>query len=184
MIEIRPLKELPVASLEEIGGGYISEGRYTVQKTESHAHTVITLDLTPFATPYVKRWEHSDEDEQRRYNEYLTQGYSLGAYDGDQLIGFALTEACQWNRTLWIWEFHVAASHRRQGIGRRLMDTLAENARQAGFRILGLETQNTNLPAITFYRSLGFELDGIDLSFYTNTDMTDGEVALFMKRKL
>lgn len=32
--------------------------------------------------------------------------------------------------------------------------------------------------------ALGFELDGIDLSPYTNRDAVDGEVALFMKRKL
>ena len=28
------------------------------------------------------------------------------------------------------------------------------------------------------------ELDGIDLSYYTDTDTTTGEVAIFMKKKL
>jgi ribosomal protein S18 acetylase RimI-like enzyme len=46
------------------------------------------------------------------------------------------------------------------------------------------ETQNTNVPAITFYRRVGYEIDGVDLSYYTNRDMTDFEVAIFMKRKL
>jgi hypothetical protein len=27
-------------------------------------------------------------------------------------------------------------------------------------------------------------IDGIDLSYYTNADMSGGEVAIFMKRKL
>jgi hypothetical protein len=31
---------------------------------------------------------------------------------------------------------------------------------------------------------MGFTLDGIDLSLYTNEDWPDGEIALFMKRKL
>jgi ribosomal protein S18 acetylase RimI-like enzyme len=64
------------------------------------------------------------------------------------------------------------------------MDSLAELAGQRGFRALVCETQNYNVPAIQFYRKLGFEIDGIDLSYYTNDDMTGGEVALFMKRKL
>ncbi|MNF18709.1 hypothetical protein D3C80_2229620 [compost metagenome] len=34
-----------------------------------------------------------------------------------------------------------------------------------------------------FYKQCGFELDGIDLSFYTNNDMSDGEVAFFMKKR-
>jgi ribosomal protein S18 acetylase RimI-like enzyme len=46
------------------------------------------------------------------------------------------------------------------------------------------ETQTTNVPAICFYRQAGFEFGGIDLSYYTNRDRIDGEVALFMKRKL
>jgi ribosomal protein S18 acetylase RimI-like enzyme len=43
---------------------------------------------------------------------------------------------------------------------------------------------NTNVPAISFYRQVGFSMDGVDLSYYTNRDLTDGEVAIFMKRKL
>jgi ribosomal protein S18 acetylase RimI-like enzyme len=36
------------------------------------------------------------------------------------------------------------------------------------------------VPAIEFYRKVGFEIEGIDLSYY---DMTE-EVAVFMKREL
>ncbi|MDE2700419.1 MAG: hypothetical protein OXI23_16220 [Gemmatimonadota bacterium] len=39
------------------------------------------------------------------------------------------------------------------------------------------------MPAIDFYRGVGFEVEGVDLSYYTNSDV-DGEVAVFMKRKL
>jgi hypothetical protein len=31
---------------------------------------------------------------------------------------------------------------------------------------------------------MGFELDGVDMSYYTNRDVESGEVAVFMKRKL
>ena len=184
MIEIRPLTSISAGEVHEIGGGYISPARYTVRKVESPERTVITLELTPLETPYVKSWERSDTEEEGRYQLFVAEGLSLGAYDEDLLVGLALTEPRWWNKTLWIWEFHVAESHRRRGIGLRLMEAVVEKARQAGFRIVALETQSTNVPAITFYRTVGFEIDALDLSLYTNTDIIDGEVALFMKRKI
>ena len=184
MIEIRPLASLSIDKVHEIGGGYTSTARYTVRKVEGVERTVFTLELTPLDSPYVKRWERSDFQEEERYRQIIAEGHSLGAYDGDQLVGLAIAETRRWNSTLWVWEFHVAESHRRRGIGRQLMAAVVEEARQAGLRVVGLETQSTNLPAITFYRAVGFEIDALDLSLYTNTDAADGEVAIFMKRKL
>ena len=183
-VEIRPLLDWKAADLRRIGGGYVSTACYTARKTESPEQILISLELTPLETPYIKRWEDSDEEELEHYQQYAAQGYSLAAYDGEQMIGLALCEARHWNRTLWVWEFHVAETHRGRGIGRQLMEAVVEKARESGFRIVGLETQNTNVPAITFYHKVGFEIDGIDLSFYTNDDMIHGEVAIFMKRKL
>jgi streptothricin acetyltransferase len=184
LIEIRPLASLSADQVHEIGGGYTSPARYIVRKAESVESTVITLELTPLDSPYVKRWEQSDEEEWARYQQFVARGYSLGAYEGEDLVSFALNEPRRWNGTLWVWEFHVAESHRRRGIGRQLMEAVVDKARQTGFRVVGLETQSTNIPAISFYRAVGFEIDALDLSLYTNTDAADGEVAIFMKRKL
>lgn len=115
---------------------------------------------------------------------FAGQEYSLGAYDGDRLVGLVVCETHRWNQAVWIWELKVATTHRRRGIGQRLVEAVAERTAADGLRAVGLETQSTNVPAIDFYRAVGFELDGIDLSFYTNTDATDGEVAFFMRRKL
>jgi ribosomal protein S18 acetylase RimI-like enzyme len=184
MIDIRSLASLSTDQVHEIGGGYTSPARYIVRKVESPERTVITLELALLDSPYLKRWGQSDEEERARYQQFVAEGYSLGAYEGEDLVGFALNEPRRWNNTLWVWEFYVAESHRRRGIGRQLMEALVERARQTGFRVVGLETQSTNMPAISFYRALGFEIDALDLSLYTNTDAIDGEVAIFMKRKL
>lgn len=64
------------------------------------------------------------------------------------------------------------------------MEALADRARKADLRIMVCETQNTNVPAIEFYRKVSFEVEGIDLSYYSNNDVTNGEVAIFMKKKL
>ncbi len=64
------------------------------------------------------------------------------------------------------------------------MECPAEKARRAGFRAIVCETQNTNATAIKIYRKLGFRLEGIDISYYSNNDYPDGEIAVFMKRRL
>jgi ribosomal protein S18 acetylase RimI-like enzyme len=100
------------------------------------------------------------------------------------LVGLAIAQRRNWNRSLWLWELGIEETRRRTGIGTKLVESLVHSAKDAGLRVIVCETQNTNVPAIDFYRKTGFELDGIDLSYYTNADMTTGEVALFMKRKL
>ena len=60
----------------------------------------------------------------------------------------------------------------------------AESGRAAGLRTMRVETQNTNVRAIRFYRRVGLQTDAVDITFYTNHDLEGGEVAVFMKRRL
>lgn len=183
MIEIRPLTTFSLADFTRIASGYISPARYMVRKEESDAQTTFTLTLEPLAVPYAKTWPTTAEDVER-YTRVVQEGLSLGAYDGDLAVGLGIAAAQRWNATLWVWEFHIAGPYRGQGLGLQLMDALAEQGRTAGFRIMVCETQSTNVPAIRFYRRAGFEIGGVDLSYYTNADLPNGEVALFMKRQL
>jgi len=64
------------------------------------------------------------------------------------------------------------------------MERAAAKARQAGLRAILCETQTTNITSITVYRSLGFRIEGVDISHYPNADYPDGEVAILMKRRL
>jgi ribosomal protein S18 acetylase RimI-like enzyme len=179
MIEIRTLRDFDADALKRIVAGYTSTAKYTVNKIEMHEITTITLELTALAKPYVKRFDYTGEDTER-YRRVVQQGLSLGAYDGSQTVGIAVAEKQDWNRSLWVWEFGVAETHRRMGIGRRLMEAVADEAKEADLRIIVCETQNTNVPAIEFYRKVGFEIEGVDLSYYDRIQ----EVAVFMKRKL
>jgi ribosomal protein S18 acetylase RimI-like enzyme len=181
MVAIKTLRQLSQKDLDRIMAGYTSTESYIVSKDETLERTTISLQLVTLDRPYVKRW---GPDAIEQYTGCFRHDLSLGAYDGDQLVGIAMAEPRRWNGTLWIWQFGVLESHWRQGIGLRLMDLLAERARTAGLRVMVAETQNTNVPAIRFYRAAGFEIDAVDLSYYSNHDLPDGEVAIFMKRKL
>jgi ribosomal protein S18 acetylase RimI-like enzyme len=86
----------------------------------------------------------------------------------------------RWNRRLRVWELLVDAAHRGHGVGAALMGKATEVARRLGARMIVLETQSCNVPAIGFYRALGFEIIGFDASCYRDDDVARGEVRLEM----
>lgn len=181
--KIRPLTELDPLRFHELASGYPSMEKFVVTKTESSHETVIKITNQTLNEPYIKKWEANPELE-AHYQEVLQEGLSLGLYSLDKLIGISIAERRAKNRSLWVWKFHIDSAFQGQGHGRRLMNALAELGTKASCRCVVSETQNTNAPAIHFYRRVGFQIDAVDLSYYTNQDQTDFEVAIFMKRKL
>lgn len=184
MVTIQTLTDLDEAVLKRLIVGYTSAYTYTVRWTDTDAFTHFGLELMTLEQPITNRYAHLDEETLTSYQEMLRHRLSLGAFEDGQMVALALAEPEHWNGSLWIREFHVAESHQHRGIGRQLIEAVAEKARSAGLRVLVCETQTTNVPAIRFYRSVGFALEGIDLSYYTNHDWPDGQIAVFMKRKL
>ncbi|MCB2178877.1 GNAT family N-acetyltransferase [bacterium] len=179
-IEIKPLTHLDVNIFQKLASGYTSQEKYLVGKSETNGLSAITLELQPLKAPFIKHWDH-DPDLLEFYQSVLEHGLSLGCYMDSRLVGIAIAEKRDWNRSLWVWEFHVDPGYRYQGLGSQMVTALANLAQKANCRVIVCETQNTNVPAIRFYRKNGFEIGGVDLSYYTNHDMTDFEVAIFMK---
>lgn len=184
MIAIRPITLFDPARFVALAGGYTSAERYRVEAHEEDVLTEFRLVLEALPEPQSFQFPYHD-DELAHYAALAVEPFALGAYDGQTWAGAAVGERRDWNNTLWLHEFHIAAGYQRRGLGRRLMDALAERAGAAGLRAIVLETQNTNVPAIRFYRRVGFTLDGVNVSYYTNDDMRpDRTVALFMTRRL
>lgn len=180
-IEIRPLLALDPAEIHAVVTGYESDEKYAVVKTESDAETVITARLVRLETPHRAGFaEDFSERAMTWFAGMLPQGYSFGAYHAGRLVALAIAETQEWTHGLRIWEFHVMRDYHRQGIGRALMAHVIDHAAQIGLRIVVLETQNTNVRAIRFYRSAGFHLGALDLALYTNNDVEDGEVCFYM----
>jgi ribosomal protein S18 acetylase RimI-like enzyme len=183
MMELHLLQTIELADLDRVANGYVSDRKYTVTISESENGAVIRLDLTPLHKLFVKKYSF-DTAMLKNYRSIFNDEFSFGAYAGKSLIGVIIGEARAWNNSLWIHEFHVSESHRRSGVGRKLMETVSAKAAAAGLRIIVCETQNTNVAAIEAYRKLGFRVEGIDISHYSNDDWPDGEIAIFMKRRL
>ena len=101
----------------------------------------------------------------------------------DEVVGFTATHFAAWNRRQGIQHLYVSPEWRRYGIGRALVEVVNERAVLNHASHLWLETSNFNVPAVRAYRSMGFQLCGLDLAFYEGTP-EHGEVGLLMSRGL
>jgi ribosomal protein S18 acetylase RimI-like enzyme len=181
-VSLRPLRQPDLAQLPIVITGYITAETYTIHKQESESETAVTLKLVSLSAPKTITYDHLDKEELDRLAAIVAEGLSVGAFAGERLVGVAIASAEAWNRSLRVWEFHVAESFRGRGIGRQLMAKVVATAVSQNLRVIVCETQSSNVPAIRAYRKLGFVLDAIDLSFYSNEDMEKESVAVFMKR--
>lgn len=184
-MEIRALAAEDVRQIPDGISGYQTHEMYEVKIAETEAETAVTLHLITLPQPRRKRFPPLDEADLRRYQAVPAHGFSSGLFHNEVLVGVALAEPQAWNNSLWVWEFHIASGYRGQGWGRLLMTRLIAQAQSARLRTIVCETQNSNVPAIRFYRRMGFHIEGVDVSYYSNHDLEpDREVAVFMKRKL
>jgi ribosomal protein S18 acetylase RimI-like enzyme len=184
MITIFPISQLQRSEIEAVISPFTSDEIYQVNYFDTPDCSAIELKLVPLARPHIGLYPYFDDETFVRYNGLLKDGFSFTAYHEGILVGFIIAEPHHWNNSLSVWEFHVADRFRRQGIGRRLMEAVVEKASAAGLRVIVCETQNTNVTAIKAYRAMGFRVEGIDISFYTNEDYPNRDMAVFMKRRL
>jgi len=70
-----------------------------------------------------------------------------------------------------IWELLVMEGFRREGVGLLLVDHAIRLSKERRARMLVVETQSCNVPAINFYLKNGFELIGFDTAAYSNEDV-------------
>jgi ribosomal-protein-alanine N-acetyltransferase len=73
----------------------------------------------------------------------------------------------------------VGVEHRRQGLGRQLIDWLSASAIEAGIFRIDLELRQTNAAARAFYQTLGFQSLDVVQGYYQGR-----EPALRMSRRL
>jgi ribosomal-protein-alanine N-acetyltransferase len=115
------------------------------------------------------------------FSDSMRSGYGCWTMrDGTEKVGYAvlmmvLDEAH-------ILNISVLADRQRQGLGRRLLDHLAEVARQAGARQMFLEVRPSNTAALALYARAGFETIGRRKGYYPAA--VGREDALVMRSRL
>jgi ribosomal protein S18 acetylase RimI-like enzyme len=96
----------------------------------------------------------------RRLAELMADGDTVVLLAGDGPDGIAVL---RFRRSIWseglecyLAELYVAPAARRRGLGRELMETAFELARQRGATFMDLNTSEADLAAIALYERLGF----------------------------
>ena len=62
----------------------------------------------------------------------------------------------------------VHPAHRRQGLGRRIVEAFVKEARRRGLVQISLEVRASNIAAIRLYEEMGFRTAGVRKRFYRN----------------
>lgn len=156
---------------------YISTEYYDVKILQSSVGFEISLTKEPLKAPFISRSDEKGYPD-KLYEEYREDPYAWGYLDGERLVAALETASENWSNRLRISELFVEESHRRKGLGHHLMAIAKEQTRREKRRALILETQSSNVPAITFYLKEGFTLIGFDSCAYSNEDLQRKEVRL------
>ncbi|MFP8893627.1 GNAT family N-acetyltransferase [Chryseobacterium sp. EZn1] len=173
-MEIKKLQQLSFNPCSGWGhNGYTTDIRYVVSSIEFGGS--FEFIIKEKSLPYHKIWETTSEDLEE-LNTIIEQGNSFGAFVNEELAGWIICEQRTWNNSFYIENILVNEKYRRQGIGIKLIKSAIKEARKLNSRVIELETQNTNYPAIQFYRRMGFNITGLNTRFYENPE----EIALFM----
>lgn len=139
---IRPATEADLAAIDAIYNAEILTG-------------VATWDLEPWSPGRRRRWfaEHAADPTQP----------VLVADAGGAVVGFAylskLSDKGGWRFTRED-TVYVHPDWQGKGVGRALLATLIERARQLPIRLVVASIESTNARSLALHRSLGFELIG------------------------
>ena len=146
----------------------------------------ILLREKPITAPYRKYGgdEENPSGWAKRY-DLSRWGIFLAAIDGQPVGGAAVAPpspgmivADAGDDIAVLWDLRVSPAQRRRGIGAALLHRCTEWARDKGYRVLGIETQNVNVPACRFYAKNGGQLAAIDRFAYSTCPGLEHEAML------
>lgn len=180
---IEQLQELSEADFRRLVTGYASDEVYELTVDESDESFAFRFERSRRDPPFVKEWPFS-AGMFGWYRSLLSLGLSFAAVEDGQMRGLVISGTTEWSRLVNVWELHVDPAYQGRGLGRALLAAVEGAASGKGYRAVSCETQNTNVPAIGFYRKVGYHPLAADLSFYGNDDIAKGEVSVFMRKAL
>jgi len=121
-----------------------------------------------YSNPYEKKYDdediiHYDYQKYANDNDYAIYFY----YCDSKCVGQIILHS-NWNKYSFIEDISVLRDYRGKGIGRALINTAIEWAKQNNLCGLMLETQDINLLACRFYNNLGMKIGAVDNMLYAN----------------
>lgn len=174
MLTIRRIYQKNYPMGKQVFYQYTSEKYYEIQMETSNDGWNISLTEEVFAAPFKKNLKEEIFDSHKEGSEvYVSEN------NGEE-TGIIVIQHVKWNNTLLIHDLYVDIQFKRKGIGSTLFEIAQIRARELGVRMIVLETQSSNFPAIQFYLKNGFQLIGLNLNSYSNDDIKKKEIRIEM----
>ena len=151
---------------------YFTKEHYEVTVLRKKDGWKIKLVLEALPKPIEKRFEGG------LFQDFVDEPRVFAAELKGNQVGWMELGFQEWNNRMRIWELLVKEGFRRKGIGALLVDYAVKLSKKRRVRMLVVETQSCNVPAINFYLKNGFELIGFDAAAYSNEDIERKEVRL------
>ena len=174
MVTIRRIDQKNYPMGKQVSYHYTSEKFYKVQMDAHSNGWNISLTKNVFEVPFEKNLEEEIFDSHKEGSEVY-----VSEHDGEE-TGIIVIQHMEWNNTLLIHDLYIDKRFKRKGIGSALITVAQKRAREMGVRMIVLETQTSNYPAIQFYLKEGFQMIGFNINSYSNEDVKNNEVRLEM----
>lgn len=170
-LEIREVSRDNLADVEKCDGTFTVAEKLLVTADDNDLnYTIVGV------TPYQKKYPAEIVD----YDTYVNARDRVIylAYLNGVVAGHIRLRR-NWNQFAYIENLVVDAGHRKQGVGRALIQNAVRWAEGEQLSGVMLETQNNNVAACRFYQRCGFVLGGFDRLLYRGQNPETDEVALF-----
>lgn len=157
---------------------YETDHYYDLKKERSESGWSFSLTKTPLGKK-LRKTSQSD-----LFKDFVENSMVFQILEGGNEVGVMHLGYDEWNRRLRIWDLLVHPEFRGKKFGSQMIDRALEEAKGRGARMVVLETQSCNGPAIDFYLKNGFDLIGFDSLHYSNKDVAKGEIRVELGRIL
>ena len=121
----------------------------------------------------IKLWNLKQWEKELRKN-YV---YAFACFRNYQIVGICVFQKIFCNAELIYLSIHP--TFKRKGLGKKLLKETLKKCKSFAIEKIILEVSETNIAAINFYRSFGFETVSIRKKYYK-----DGSNALLQEKKL
>lgn len=98
-------------------------------------------------------------------NDYINRGYCYAAYANNNIVGsFVIIRTRP--LTLELVNVSVREAYQGKGIGKRLILSAIELAKQEHAKVLEIGTGNSSINQLALYQKCGFRIVGVDRDFF------------------
>ncbi|RXV60668.1 GNAT family N-acetyltransferase [Fusibacter sp. A1] len=121
------------------------------------------MELRPVEKPYLKYFDTREDNPFALSDKFdLANWQLIACFDGDRIIGGALLAMDTQGVNMLkgrsdlavIWDLRVDSNYRGMGIGKRLVDICAAEAKMKKCTEINIECQNTNVRGCNFYNKV------------------------------